>query len=124
MENNDQRHYAVADAYKRKVTLKYQDKVIVESENARILKEVGKSVYNPVLYFPKDDIKVPLEKEEARQSHCPIKGDATYWNFPEQPTSEYLAWSYETALPKTKKIEGLVAFNLNYFTLISEPLNS
>ncbi len=101
MEDTNKRHYAVIDAYTRKLTLKYNDEIIAESKNALILKEVGKSVYNPVFYFPKEDIKVELISEANRKSYCPIKGDASYWNFKENPTSDYLAWSYEKALART-----------------------
>lgn len=122
MEETQKRHYAVIDAYPRKLTLKYNGEIIVESKNALILKEVGKSVYNPIFYFPKKDILTNLIVESYRKSYCPIKGDATYWNFKENQTSDYLAWSYEKALPRTKKIEGYIAFDLDQITLISEPI--
>jgi len=122
MEDTNKRHYAAIDAYTRKLTLKYNDEIIAESKNALILKEVAKSVYNPVFYFPKEDIKVALVSEVNRKSYCPIKGDASYWNFKENPTSDYLAWSYEKALPRAKKIEGYIAFNLDQLTLTSEPM--
>ena len=122
MEDTKKRHYAVIEAYPRKITLKYNNDTIVESKNVLILKEVGKSVYNPVFYFPKEDIKVELVSEPKRKSYCPIKGDASYWNFKEDPTSDYLAWSYEKALARTKKIEGYIAFNLDQISLISDPL--
>jgi uncharacterized protein (DUF427 family) len=122
MEDTLKRHYAAIDAYPRKLTLKYNNEIIAESQNALILKEVAKSVYNPVFYFPKEDIKADLVNETERKSYCPIKGDASYWNFKENPTSDYLAWSYENALPRTKKIEGYIAFNLDQITLISEPM--
>ena len=122
MEDTIKRHYAIIDTYPRKLTLKLNDKVIAESENTLILKEVAKTVYNPVFYFPKQDIKIELVGEPERKSFCPIKGDASYWNFKENPSSDYFAWSYEKSLPRTKKIEGYIAFNLERLTLISEPI--
>ncbi len=116
----EDRHYAVIDPYNRKLTVKYKDQVIAETENAKILKEVGRSVYNPVFYFPKEDLKVELKPEADKSTHCPIKGDASYWNLAD-PTPNYFAWSYEDPLPKGEKIKGLLAFNENYVTLISEP---
>ena len=122
MKTNENRHYAVIDNYKRKLTLKYKDEIVAESEDALILKEVGTSVYDPVFYLPKEDIKVKIDKEPQRNSHCPIKGDATYWNLNAKPTEDYFAWSYEEALPSTKKIEGYIAFNPVNITFISEPI--
>lgn len=115
-------HYTVIDNFERKLTIKRNEEVIAITENARILKEVGKSVYNPVFYFPKKDIKVELKEEKSRKSHCPIKGDATYWQPTDKITDDYFAWSYEEPLSQAKKIEGYIAFNLSNLTLISEPI--
>jgi hypothetical protein len=49
----EKRHYAVIDDYNRKLTLKYMNEVIAETTSALILKEVGKSVYDPVFYQKK-----------------------------------------------------------------------
>ncbi len=122
MENPVNRHYAVADVFNRKLTLKFNNEIIAFSERAIILKEVGKSVYNPVFYIPKEDIKIELVRETQRKSHCPIKGDATYWNLKKNPTEDYFAWSYEEPLPRARKIEGYIAFNSDYITFISEPI--
>jgi len=123
MENTDKRHYAVTDLYKRKLTLRYNDEIIAYTERALILKEVGKSVYNPVFYIPKENLKIELKIDSSRESHCPIKGDATYWNLKENlAASSYFAWSYEEPLPRAKKIKGYIAFNFDLITFISEPI--
>lgn len=120
MENS--KHYTVIDDYERRLTIKFKGKVIAATENSRILKEVGKSVYNPVFYFPKEDIKVELKEEKSRKSHCPIKGDATYWQMTDEITNDYFAWSYEEPLSQAKKVEGYIAFNISELTVISEPI--
>lgn len=118
----EKRHYNVIDPYNRKLTLIYKGQTIAETTNALILKEVGKSVYNPVFYLPKEDIQIPLVLEPQRKSHCPIKGDATYWNIDGDFTENYFAWSYEEALPRAKKIKGHIAFNAAYITFVSAPI--
>ena len=118
----EKRHYSVIDAYNRKLTLVRNGKTIAETTNALMLKEVGKSVYNPVFYLPKEDIKIDLVQEPQRNSHCPIKGDATYWNIEGSFTENYFAWSYEEALPRAKKIQGYIAFNMADIELISSPI--
>lgn len=122
MGTEDKRHYAIMEAYKRKLTLKYNGVTVVESSKAIILKEVGTSVYNPVFYFPKEDLKMELIQEFSRKSSCPIKGEASYWNFKDNPTDNYFAWSYEDPHPRSKKIKGYIAFNLDYLTLCSDPI--
>ncbi len=118
----EKRHYAIADQYQRKLIIKYKGEEIANTTQAIILKEVGKSVYDPVFYIPKEDISIQLEPEPERQSNCPIKGDASYWNVSGDFTENYFAWSYEDPLPRSKKIQGHIAFNMEYITLISEPL--
>lgn len=122
MDTSTNRHFAVIDPVKKKITVKYEDQVIVESKEALLLKEVGRSIYDPVFYFPKSDLKVSLKLETKYQSHCPIKGDATYWTIPNAPDDTYFAWSYESALPRSKKIEKFIAFNADLVTIISEPV--
>lgn len=95
MTDSTKRHYAVIDPYSRKLTLSYKGEPLAVTKKALILKEVGKTVYNPVFYIPKEDLLLTLNPEPSRQSHCPIKGDATYWNLKEA-TKEYFAWSYKS----------------------------
>jgi uncharacterized protein (DUF427 family) len=48
MEKTEKRHYAVINPYNRNLTLTFEGKTIAETQNAMILKEVGKTVYDPV----------------------------------------------------------------------------
>ena len=118
MEEN--RHYAVYDPYNRQLTLKMGDEVLAKTTHAIIVKEVGRGVYDPVFYVPKEDVLIDL-KPEDRTSTCPIKGVASYW-MSELPTDNYFAWSYEEPNPRARKIKGYIAFNMEYITLISEPV--
>tara|TARA_R110002050_G_scaffold149463_1_gene276127 strand:+ start:187660 stop:188022 length:363 start_codon:yes stop_codon:yes gene_type:complete len=120
MDNTEKRHYAVYDPYDRVLTLKRGDEVLAKTTKAIMVKEVGKGVYDPVFYIPKEDVKIKLNPED-RTSTCPIKGVASYW-MPEIPTDNYFAWSYEDANPRAKKIKGHIAFNMADVTLISEPI--
>lgn len=117
----EKRHYAVYDNYNRLFTIKLGDIVIAKTTRAIIVKEVGKGVYDPVFYIPKKDIILPLKLEEGKTSTCPIKGEASYW-MPNTPTRNYFAWSYEKPNPRARKIKGFIAFNMEYVSLISEPL--
>ncbi len=117
------RHYSVIDPYSRSLTIEMDGKPIAKTSSALILKEVGKTVYDPVFYVPKEDVLIDIEPEAERQSHCPIKGEASYWNIAGNPTSDYFAWSYENPLPRSRKIEGYIAFNTAYVTFVSAPLS-
>lgn len=121
MESVEKRHYAVYDAYNRHLIIKMGNEIIAETTNAIIVKEVGKGVYDPVFYIPKEDVTIGLNLENGKSSVCPIKGTASYW-IPENKTENYFAWSYEKPNPRAKKITGYIAFNMEYVTLISEPI--
>lgn len=122
METAEKRHYALIERYNRKMTVTHKGQVVAETDKALILKEVGKSLYNPVFYIPQEDIKVELEMDPVSRGACPIKGASNRWHLKENPTSAYFGWSYEDPLPKSKKLKGHMAFNAAYVTFISAPL--
>lgn len=111
------RHYAVIEPANRKVTIEYDGTVIASSDQALSLKEVAKSVLDTVYYFPLTDILVDLFPENHRQSYCPLKGDATYWNL-SNPTRDYFALSYEDPLPECRRIKQYIAFNSRHILTI------
>lgn len=83
-------------------TATFNGEVIARSDAALLLKE---GAYNPVLYFPKKDIKMDLLVSSDKTSLCPKKGDASYWSVQVgDKTGENAAWAYddpskEQALP-------------------------
>lgn len=121
MATPENRHYAVIDPYRRKLTLQYKGQTVAETENALILKEVGRSVYDPVFYIPKADISADLEMDPVSKGHCPIKGDSFRWYLKGEDLGTYFAWSYEEPLPRAKQIKDHLAFNMALVTLVSAP---
>jgi uncharacterized protein (DUF427 family) len=90
-------------------TVRTPDGVVVESRNAKELHE-GSLV--PVIYFPRADVAMALMEKSASKTHCPQKGDATYYSYigrSEQISDA--AWSYEDVTTEAAKaIEGHLAF--------------
>lgn len=67
--------------------------VLVESANALELVEGGMP---PVIYFPRSDIGMAFLEPSETRSHCPHKGDASYYSI--QAKSGLIpdaGWSYE-----------------------------
>ncbi|MGN6799719.1 MAG: DUF427 domain-containing protein [Gaiellaceae bacterium] len=54
-----------------------EGEVIVDSHNAHLLHETG---HLPVYYFPREDVRGDLLVASETTSHCPFKGDATYFS--------------------------------------------
>lgn len=67
--------------------------------------------YAPVYYFPRDDVDMKLLTATDRATHCPFKGDASYWTIEAGGcVEENVAWSYESPYNEMTRIEGYVAF--------------
>jgi uncharacterized protein (DUF427 family) len=82
--------------------------VLGESSNAL---ELTEGDYPPVIYFPRDDIAMAFLDRTEKTSHCPHKGDASYFSIVTRSTTlENAAWSYEDPFEAMKRIAGHIAF--------------
>jgi len=82
--------------------------VLGESTNAL---ELSEGDYPPVIYFPRGDIAMAFLDRTEKTSHCPHKGDATYFSIVTRSTTlENAAWSYETPIDGVLEIAGHIAF--------------
>lgn len=77
--------------------------VIADTDRALLLHETGHAVR---AYIPREDISASVEPS-PRTSHCPFKGDASYWTV---AGVENAAWSYEEPKADVAAIRGLLAF--------------
>lgn len=82
----------------------------VLGESSAVL-ELSEGDYAPVLYFPRGDIAMAFLDRSAKTSHCPHKGDASYFTIVNRSsTNENAAWSYEDPLPGVAEIKDHLAF--------------
>ncbi|MDB5589727.1 DUF427 domain-containing protein [Enterovirga sp.] len=82
--------------------------IVAETTHALTLREAG---HPAVHYVPRQDIAADLFDRSSRQSHCPYKGDATYFTVSAGGlVRRDAAWSYETPFPAVAAIGGHVAF--------------
>lgn len=119
-------HYHIADVYPYRLRISIAGTEVAVTTNAIILKEVGKSVYNPSFYIPREDVKVEyFRREDGYTTMCPIKGDASYLAFIGNPsTIERAAWSYETPLDYSSMIAGHIGFDQRYATIEISPVDA
>lgn len=82
--------------------------VILESDNAL---ELTEGSHPPVIYFPREDVPMAFFEQSATTSHCPHKGDATYYTLHGKsgPIAD-AAWSYESPKEAVAQIAGHLAF--------------
>ncbi|MDX1649748.1 MAG: DUF427 domain-containing protein [Myxococcota bacterium] len=81
---------------------------VAESARALVLRERG---HAPVPYFPREDVRVELLEPSGRRTHCPFKGDASYWSLCEGGRrADDAVWSYEEPFEEVDAIRGHLAF--------------
>ena len=93
----------------RRVRVRFGDHVIADTDAALTLREAG---YPPVQYLPRDSAEAGFLSQSPHTSHCPSKGDATYFSMMiDGDLAENVAWSYEAPYPAMEEIRGLIAFD-------------
>lgn len=91
-------------SHDRRVKVHIGDTLLADTTRALELRERG---YPPRLYLPRDDVRMDLLTPSDTLTHCPFKGDASYYSFGELKD---VAWSYENPLEEMEEIAGRVAF--------------
>lgn len=92
----------------RRVRVTAGDVVIAESTKALTLKEAK---YPAVQYVPREDANMALLERTERTTHCPYKGDASYYSIKaDGKTLDNAIWTYETPFPAMAEISGHLAF--------------
>ena len=82
--------------------------VLGETSNAL---ELIEGDYPPVIYFPREDIAVAFLDHSDKTTHCPHKGDASYFSvITKSRTLENTVWSYENPKNGMERIKGHLAF--------------
>jgi len=62
-------------------------------------------------YIPREDVDMTRLVRTDLVTHCPYKGDASYWSIRSGPrTVENAVWSYETPYDEMGVIKELLAF--------------
>jgi len=58
------------------VRVTFNGKVIADTKRALVLQEAA---YKPVFYIPREDAQMALTERTTNSTHCPYKGDASYY---------------------------------------------
>lgn len=92
----------------KRVRVTFAGCVIADSMQALALHEAG---HQPVLYIPRADADMAALQRTERHSHCPYKGEASYFTIAANGRSaENAVWSYEQPIAAVQEIAGHLAF--------------
>ncbi len=101
-------HAVILEPSPRRVRIEFNGEMIADTTHARMLYEDG---HLPMYYVPMDDVRMDLLHKTDHSTHCPHKGDASYWTIKVgDRESENAVWGYEDPLPQQPGLKGLVAF--------------
>lgn len=96
------------DPVPHRIRALFAGETIVDSTRAKLLHETG---HLPVYYFPQDDVRMDLLEPSEKHTHCPYKGDASYWTIRVgDRTAADAAWGYPEPLETADFIRGHIAF--------------
>lgn len=101
------------------VTVRAGDVVIASSTKAKLLTEPP---YPRVLYIPFEDIDFDQLRKTELSTHCPYKGDASYWSMlPAAEAGKDAMWAYEQPFDEMIDIRNHGAFDPNKVSIEATP---
>lgn len=93
--------------FPRRVRAVFAGQTVVDTRGGRLMHE---SELLPVLYVPDADISSNLLVGTDHTTHCPFKGDASYWDVRAGGrTAENAVWAYPGPLPTAGWLRGYKA---------------
>ena len=107
--NGKKGHYAELENSDLTYQVLYKNEVILESNQVIILKEYYDGMGLPaVIYFPGSSLSELNISRTDLSSHCPIKGDASYWSY---QGAESGIWSYDNPIQDLDQIKAHFGFD-------------
>ncbi len=119
-------HFHQLEQPKERVTARLGDEVLARSERTILLKEFAHGrTLDPVYYFPQEDVTLDKLRPTETRTHCPIKGDASYWTYSgDAGVEEDLVWGYLEPIENSGQIAGHMAFDKRRVSIEVEPLDA
>ena len=101
------RHRLLLHPFPRRVRARFAGEVVLDSTRGALLHE---SNILPRLYVPLEDVRADLLERTDHTTHCPFKGDASYWSVRVgDRVAENAVWTYEDPIAEASWLRGLVS---------------
>jgi uncharacterized protein (DUF427 family) len=116
----DARHPITIEPSSEHVVVRAGSTVVAETDRALELREAS---YRPVLYIPLADVDRSVLRDSTRQTFCPYKGDASYYDVvtADGTTLEAAVWHYPEPFEAMAQIAGHVAFYADRVQIETSP---
>jgi uncharacterized protein (DUF427 family) len=101
-------HRITVEPFPGTVTVSLGSAILASTKNALLLKEAE---YPARYYIPFKDIYFEHLQKVDKRTHCPFKGDATYWRASANGEAvDNAMWAYETPFDEMESIRDHGAF--------------
>lgn len=91
----------------KRIRVEFGGVVIADSVKVIVLNETR---HAPTYYFPKNDVRMDLLRQSEYHTHCPFKGNATYWSIEAGgKKAENAVWGYDQPFVDVSEIKSYVA---------------
>lgn len=100
-------HQLHCHEFPRRVRARFGGETLLDTVRGRLLHETG---LLPVLYVPAEDVRTGLLEQTQHRTHCPFKGDASYWSVRAgDRIAENAVWAYQEPRPEVSWLRGYLA---------------
>jgi class 3 adenylate cyclase/uncharacterized protein (DUF427 family) len=91
-----------------RIRIEFNGTWIADSTRAVVLHETR---LPPVFYIPADDVRMEFLEKTDHATHCPFKGNASYWTIKVGgATAENAVWAYEDPYEDARDVKGYLSF--------------
>ena len=92
----------------RRVRVMFGGETVADSRRVKLMHEQG---HLPVYYFPRSDVRMDLLEATGHTTHCPFKGDASYWSVRVgDRVVENAVWGYPEPIDSAPPLADYLAF--------------
>jgi uncharacterized protein (DUF427 family) len=92
----------------KRIRVVFGSEIIADSQHAKMLHETG---HLPVYYLPEEDVRTDLLNATDHHTHCPFKGEASYWSVQVNGReAENAVWRYPHSIEEAPPLDDYFAF--------------
>jgi len=101
-------HAITIEKNPNRITVTFNGTIVADTKQALVLKE---GPLPPVNYIPREDVQMSCLERTDHSTHCPFKGDASYFSVSVNgKTAENAVWTYEAPIDSVAQIKDYVVF--------------
>ena len=111
-------HAITIEKNPHRIKVAFHGTVIADTTRALVLKE---GPLPPATYIPREDVQMSYLQRTDHSTHCPFKGDASYFSVHvDDQRADNAVWTYETPIDSVPQIKDYLSFYVEKLNVIEE----